>query len=115
MNISILKLSLIISTAGIFLLLLLSNILEPKLTSIKEINYKFIDRQTKVQGIIFNIKTYKESDFQIISIKDNTGKIDITINKIIDLKNNQTITIIGRVQEYKESLQIQADKIQLVK
>lgn len=64
-----------------------------------------------IQGEVFNIKSYKESKFQIISIKDNTGKIDITTNKILNLINNQTIIVIGKVTQYKEGLQIQADKI----
>ena len=70
-----------------------------------------IDRKVRVQGDIFNIRSYKESDFQIISIKDNTGRIDITTDKILNLKNNQTIIITGKITEYKGSLQIQAEKI----
>lgn len=79
--------------------------------SIEQINDRFIERKVKVQGEIFNIKAYKESNFQVISIKDNTGKIDITINKILNLTNSQKIIVLGSVQEYKKYLQIQADKI----
>ncbi len=111
MKISLFNLFLVISLLGIFLLLLLSNILEPKLISIKEINDKFIERKVKVQGEIFNIKTYEDSDFQVISIKDNTGKIDITTNSILNLTSSQEIIVTGSVQEYKKFLQIQADKI----
>jgi len=113
MKISLLSLFFVISLIGVFLLLILSNILEPRLISIEKINDKLIDKKVKVQGEIFNIKTYKDSDFQVISIKDKTGKIDITIDKILNLKNNQTITIIGKVTQYKQYLQIQADKILL--
>ena len=113
MKISLLRLFFVISLIGVFLLLILSNILEPRLISIEKINDKLIDKKVKVQGEIFNIKTYKDSDFQVISIKDKTGKIDITIDKILNLKNNQTITIIGKVTQYKQYLQIQADKILL--
>ena len=113
MKISLLSLFFVISLIGVFLLLILSNILEPRLISIEKINDKLIDKKVKVQGEIFNIKTYKDSDFQVISIKDKTGKIDITTDKILNLKNNQTITIIGKVTQYKQYLQIQADKILL--
>jgi DNA/RNA endonuclease YhcR with UshA esterase domain len=113
MKISLLSLFFVISLIGVFLLLILSNILEPRLISIEKINDKLIDKKVKVQGEIFNIKTYKDSDFQVTSIKDKTGKIDITIDKILNLKNNQTITIIGKVTQYKQYLQIQADKILL--
>jgi len=107
------KISLIISLTGIFILLILSNILEPKLISIEKINEELIDRKVKVQGEIFNIKTYKDSDFQVISIRDETGKIDVTTDKILNLTNNQDIIVTGSVQEYKQYLQIKADKINL--
>jgi DNA/RNA endonuclease YhcR with UshA esterase domain len=107
------KVSLIISLAGVFLLLLLSNILEPKHISIGEINDMLIDKKVKVQGEIFNIKSYKDSNFEVISIKDNTGKIDITLNEILNITNTQKIIVTGTVQEYKGYLQIQADKIVL--
>lgn len=105
------KISLILSLTGIFLLLLLSSILEPKLTKIQDINDKLIDKKVKIQGQIFNIKNYEDSNFQVISIKDETGKIDVTTDKILNLTNNQNITVIGAISEYKNSLQIQADKI----
>jgi len=112
-EIPLLKISLAVSLIGIFLLLLFSNILEPKLINIEKINDRLIDEKVKVQGAIFNIRTYEDSGFQVVSIKDNTGKIQVTIDKILNLKNNQTIIVIGKVTEYKEDLQIQADKILL--
>jgi len=115
MKISPLKISLLLSLTGILLLLLLSNFLEPKLINISEINDNSINQKTKIQGSIISIRSYKESNFQVISVKDKTGKIDITTNKILNLKNNQTITIIGKVTEYKQALQVQADKIFLIK
>ena len=110
-KINLLKTGLIISLIGIFLLLLLSNILEPKLINIEQIDEKMLNRKVKVQGEIFNIRTYKDSDFQVISIKDETGKIDVTTDKILNLTSNQGIMVVGSVQEYKQYLQIRADKI----
>jgi DNA/RNA endonuclease YhcR with UshA esterase domain len=110
-KINFLKISLTISLIGIFLLLTLSNILEPKLINIEKINDRLINKKIKIQGEISNIKTYEDSNFQTISIRDNTGKIEVTIDKILNLKNNQTIILIGKVTQYKEYLQIKADKI----
>ena len=106
-----LKTTLSISLLGIFLLLFLSNILEPKLINIDGINNQLLNQKIQVQGQIFNIRTFEDSNFQIISIKDKTGKIDITLDHIINITSNQNITVIGKVQEYKEFLQIQAEKI----
>ena len=108
---NLLKISLVISIIGIIILLFLSNILSPEQIEIGKINNKYINQKVNVNGKIFNIKKYEDSNFQVISIKDSTGKIDITIDEIINFKINQTINIIGTVQEYKQYLQIQADKI----
>lgn len=105
------KLTLTISLIGIILLLILSTALEPKLTPIENINIKNLNKKTKVQGTIFNIRSFEETNFQIISIKDSTGKVDITTNKILELKNNQQITVTGTIKDYKQYLQIEAEKI----
>lgn len=111
MKASLLILFLLISIVGIFLLLLLSNFIEPRLIKIKDIDDSILNKNIKIQGTITNIRSYEESNFQVISIKDETEKIDITTNQILNLKTNQTIIVTGKVQEYKQNLQIQADKI----
>lgn len=70
-----------------------------------------LNQKIQIQGDILSIRTYKQSDFQIITLKDNTGKIDITLNPIINITKNQTIRVIGKITEYKDNLQISADKI----
>ncbi len=110
-----LKTTLSISLIGIFLLLFLSEFFSPNLTNISNINNKLLNQKTQVQGQIFNIRTFEDSNFQIISIKDSTGKIDITLNNLINITNNQNITVIGKITEYNQTLQIQADKIILNK
>ncbi len=107
----LLKISLSISLIGILFLLFLSNNLSPKQINIKDINNKLLNQKVKVQGQVFNIRTYEDSNFQIISIKDTTGKIDTTLNNPINITNNQTIIVIGIIKEYNKTLQIQADKI----
>jgi len=106
-----LKTTLSISLIGILLLLFLSEFLSPKITNISDINNNLLNQKTQVQGQIFNIRTFEDSNFQIISIKDSTGKIDIILNKLVNITNNQNITVMGKVTEYNQTLQIQADKI----
>ena len=113
------KTTLSISLFGILLLLFLSEILSPKPINIENINNKLLNKKVQVQGQIFNIRTYEDSNFQIISIKDETGKIDITkeiriTGRAKPLANNQNILVIGKIKEYKQYLQIQADKIVLI-
>jgi len=110
-KLNLLKTSFSVSLIGIFLLLLLANISTPKQISIGNITDKLLNKKVQVQGTIFNIKSYENSNFQVISIKDSTGKVDVITNQILDLKNSDEILIIGTIKEYKQYLQIQADKI----
>ena len=107
------KLSLLLSLTGIIFLLLLSNLLEPEPISIEKINERMLNQKIQIQGQITNIRTFDNYDFQIISIRDNTGEIDVILNNRVNAEKNQTITIIGRVSEYKGDIEIQADKIYL--
>jgi len=109
LKISLLKLSFTISLLGILFLLFIST-LEPNLTNISEITSKDLNKKTKIQGQLINIKTINP-DFQILTIKDSTKEIDITLDKSIKITKNQNLTIIGKVTEYKKNLQIQAEKI----
>jgi len=109
------KLSICVSLIGVFFLLALSNFLEPKLIEIKSIDAGFLDKPVKINGQILNIRNYNQSNFQVLLIQDKTGKIEIVINKITNLQKLQNITAIGRITEYEKDLQVQADKIYLVK
>ena len=111
MKINLLQISLIISLIGILILLSISSILQPKQTNISKINIKQLNKNIQVSGEIIEIRTFEDSDFQIITIKDSTGEIKITSDTILDLTNNQNIIIIGKITEYQGELQIQANKI----
>ncbi len=110
MKLSIPKISFTISILGIFLLLLLMNLIEPKKTNISDIKLSDINRKVKVQGKVDGIKNYET--ITIVSISDKTGKIDLIINsKNIHLIKNQNITVTGRLTQYKGKLQVQVEKI----
>jgi len=95
---------------GILLLLIILN-QQPKFTTIDKITLKDLNKNVKVQGEIVDIKNYPDSNFQVISIKDETGEIDITTNQILNLTDSQTIIITGKITEYENNLQIQANKM----
>ena len=103
----LLKVCLAISIIGIFLLLLLANLVPPKKVSLGEINDKMLNQKVKVNGTIFNIQD--KVTFKILSIEDKTGRIDV----LCECGNltYQNIEVEGTVKEYREYLQIQADKI----
>ncbi|MEM0465894.1 MAG: hypothetical protein QXW97_04320 [Candidatus Pacearchaeota archaeon] len=107
---TILKLSIIISIVGIFTLLLLSINLEPKLIKIKDINSLDLYKKIKVQGKIVSIK--KLNNLDIIKIEDGENKINVLVyNSKINFEINRTVIVIGKIVEYKNNLEIAADKI----
>jgi cell division protein FtsI/penicillin-binding protein 2 len=110
-KINLLQLSLIISLFGIFFLLLISNIFQAKQITISEINTNQLNKHVMTYGQVTSIRTFEDSNFQIITLKDSSGEISITIDKIVNLENNQNITVIGKITEYQGELQIQANKI----
>ena len=109
-NSAILKISFIIAILGILLLMFLSEIITPTQIKIKDITDDKLNQKIEIKGNITSIKTYSSSNFQITTLMDETGKIDIT-SEIINITKNQTIIVIGKITEYKKTLQISADKI----
>ncbi len=107
-------LTLIISIIGISILLLLSNIIEPKLSTILELKSKQTYEQVKIQGQLISQKSYNNETFNILQIKDLTGIIQVLTNKNLQLKTNSTIQVTGKITEYKSRIQITADKIKIL-
>lgn len=107
---NLLKLTLSISLLGIFILLTITTLTKPKTLQINQITKQDINKNIQITGELIQTKSPLEN-FQILTIKDSKGEINILTNKILNLKKSQQLTIIGKVQEYKNQLQIQADKI----
>jgi len=106
---TLLKQALIISLIGILLLLFLSNILTPKLIKISEINKKILNKNIKIFATIKSIQD-KET-FKILFVSDSSGEIQVLCNCKNNIKENQEVIILGKVTEYKETFQVQANKI----
>jgi len=106
----LLRISLIISLIGIFLLLFLAKNLELKQINIRNINNNLLNQKVKIHGTILRI--IDKETFKIFSVADGTGKIDVLCEcKNNSITPNQDIVITGTVQDYKKNFQISADKI----
>lgn len=112
------KLTFVFSVIGILLLLFLTTTIPPKEINIRDINNHFLNKQIQTTGQIINIHTYNltsKNILQVIKISEplnSSEKIDIVLNTPkLNLEKNQTLTITGKITQYKGSLQIQADKI----
>jgi len=109
---NLLRVAILCSIIGIFVLIIISNSIELKKLTIGEITNKHIGQAIKTEGKIFSIITAE--DFTILEIKDKTGKIKIMVFENITLKQNQEILIEGKVKEYKDEFEIEADKIKIL-
>ena len=110
----LLKISLIISLLGTLLLIILSYSFQPKLININEINSNLLNQKVKISGRVISEKDYSKNlekgYFKVLTIQDKTGKIETICSCRYSLKN-KTIEVIGKVEEYKNKFQINADEI----
>ena len=111
---NLLKVALICGLIGIFIILILSNNLEPSSTKISDISSSFVDQTVKIQGELSSIKI--TSSVVMLDIKDDTGVIKVVSfdQDILDLNKGETVEIIGDVTEYKGVLEIEAKSIKSV-
>ena len=107
----LLKICLITSILGIFLLLSIAEFSQPKFYQINDITEKQIDTQIKIQGTITKSKDLP--GLLIFDLKDNTSKMTVIAFKDfqINLTKGENVSITGKIAEYKNVLEIIADEI----
>lgn len=109
-----LKILLIVVCLGILTLLLISSLTSPKKTEISKISYDLLDRKVSIEGLVTNIAQIDSLTILTLSdsYRNNINVICNCNNTKINMKN-KTVYIQGTVQEYKNTLQINADKISI--
>ena len=111
----LLKISFIASLLGILILIIITNTIPTKLVSIKEINETMLGKKIAIQGTIFSINNYEKENFQTMIIKNQSGLIHVISNSKTPInKTLDPLLIIGKVEQYNEKLQINADKIEIL-
>jgi len=104
---------LIISLAGILILLLMINFNEIKTSKISSIKLSQENEHIKIMGRVISKQIY-ESNFTTFKLKDSSSEINVVCN-CPNIKLNQTIELTGRIQQYKKQVQISADEIRAIK
>jgi len=107
------KILLVLSLLGIFLMLFISRHAEPQKILINNITKSMLNQQVKIAGKIISLKNFENQSFQLLTISDSSGKITATANSQIPLKLNlsKNYEIIGKIDEYNKTLQINSEKI----
>jgi hypothetical protein len=106
----LLKIALVCSIAGIFLLFIISNELPP--------NEKAINNLENNENVVLSgkiTKIYDKGDLMIAELSQY-NKISVVIYKkdYLDLRVNDNIEVTGTTTEYNCKLEIMADEVRLV-
>lgn len=111
------KILLLSSLIGIILLLFLSQQITPKNQNISELNESQLEQRIKITGNLIEARAYSNNTFHIIEIQDSTGAISVIFNtksKELNLNYSKNYSIIGKLERYNKTIQINAEKISLV-
>ncbi|MFA5856616.1 MAG: OB-fold nucleic acid binding domain-containing protein [Candidatus Pacearchaeota archaeon] len=104
----LLTISFLLSIIGILILQMISVYISPPITEIKNIDYSK-NKILKLRGNIESIRLTKE--YSKLTLKDNSGKINIYVPKEYNFSKNATIEVIGKITEYNNYYQIFPEKI----
>jgi uncharacterized protein YdeI (BOF family) len=104
--------ALAISLIGILIILASINLIPPKQYQINELSQKDLNKKITLEGTTSNIKIH-ENNFTIFNLNNQDNQIEITCN-CPNIQNNQKIKVIGTLDKYQNTLQIQANKIAVV-
>lgn len=103
------KAAFITAIFGTVILIFLAEHLEPELTTINRITLKDLDNYVKIRGNITYVKQYESSI--LLKINDGTDSIYAILYGRTNITKDRSVTIIGRVIEYKGILEIEISKI----
>lgn len=107
----LLKVSLVFSLIGIFIIFILTFTLEVEKYDIGSLSKDNLDENVKVKGVI---EKFGESPgLYFITLKDDTGSIPVVIfkNEKLELQEGLELEIIGDVVEYQGKIEIIAKEI----
>ena len=115
-NTQIKRALLISSILLIFILLIISIKTKPKtynLEELKNLAYKDNEKTIQTSGIIE--KTNYNQNSISFYLKNSSIQLIIFSNKFIDLKENQQLSVIGKLNFYKNKTQVLVDEIEIIK
>lgn|SRR3989338_777792 len=108
----LMKFSFILALLGIAGIFILADKLDLKNSDINGINDKIIEKNIKIKGYVEIVKS--NSVVQIVTIKDDTGVIDVILYGKARIVKGSLIEVNGRVSKYENKLQVNADSIKVL-
>lgn len=117
-NKTLLKISIAVSIVGIITLFIFTRYSLEKTVKIIEIK-NFLNQAIKVSGTVNSIRISRDGHV-FIKLGDETGEINVVMFKgsntdvALNLEKGQKISVLGKVQEYKDQLEIIANSITIL-
>ncbi len=105
-----LKLAVIVSITGLIMLFIVSKFITIEPVGIGSVDERLVGKTVLVKGEITKISS---SERAVIYVDNNPLPLVAFSN--IELEKNTNVLITGRVDEYKDGLQVIIDKIEVVK
>ena len=108
---NLLKVALICSVIGIFIIFIFADRLEPSIIKISDISDSMIDQSVKIQGKIVSLRN--SPSVSILDIDDGSGSIKVVAfdDEYSSLANGYSIEVFGEIKDYKGTLEIEAKRI----
>lgn len=109
-NTSLLKLALLLSMVGLFILCIIASYTTPPLVAISEVE-DFTGRVVEVHGVVSSIRSTPKTTF--ISVAENENKIDIVAFGTFTQKltKGEQISVVGKVERYEGEPEIIAEEV----
>lgn len=110
-ELSLLKIAFFVSVIGIVLLYLFADSITLDETRLNETNKLQQDKTVRIIGIVKKVSTNDNNTFITI---EQTNNIGVFVNKPVNLTQNATVEIIGKVDEYNGKKELIGERISLV-
>ena len=111
---NLLKVALICSIIGVFIIFIFADRLEPSLMNISDISDSMIDQSVKIQGEIVAVRN--TPSVSILDVEDDGGSIKVVAfdDENSGLSKGQFVEVFGDIQDYEGLLEIEAKKIKII-
>ncbi|MBS3171047.1 OB-fold nucleic acid binding domain-containing protein [Candidatus Woesearchaeota archaeon] len=111
----LIKLSLVISIAGLIILFFISEKIRPKEYQINLLSKENLEQLIKIKGTINNVKEIK--GLIIMTVEDKSGEIKVILsrkNQILKPEKDQEVEVIGKFKAYQKDFEIEAQEIKIL-
>ena len=113
---NLLKIALICSVVGILILFIVSQNISVEEKTISRITFEDMDKKVKIKGFVENvIDTEKVVIINVVQPQNMDVVLFKEENETIDVKKDDLIEVIGKVEEYKGELEVIGQRVRVIR